>query len=108
MELSDDVFVELVEFETGSSQQQDALIDAIARETREWVASSPGFIAAALHRSEDGERVVNYAQWRSRADWQRFTDDDRAAGPPRRGQSRRRRTTGQPELRVGANHYGWR
>ena len=26
---------------------------------------SPGFIAAAVHRSTDGTRVFNYLQWRS-------------------------------------------
>ena len=29
-------------------------------------------IGAALHRSTDGTRVVNYAQWRSGADWDSF------------------------------------
>ncbi len=28
-------------------------------------SSSPGFIAAAVHRSIDGTRVVNYLQWES-------------------------------------------
>ena len=28
----------------------------------------PGFISANIHRSVDGVRVTNYAQWRSRAD----------------------------------------
>ena len=28
-------------------------------------SSSPGFIAAAVHRSVDGTRVVNYLQWES-------------------------------------------
>ena len=30
-------------------------------------SSSPGFIAAAVHRSTDGTRVVNYLQWESAA-----------------------------------------
>jgi heme-degrading monooxygenase HmoA len=30
----------------------------------------PGFVDAALHRSTDGTRVVNYAHWRHAADWQ--------------------------------------
>lgn len=29
----------------------------------------PGFIPASVHRSADGVRVVNYAQWRSREDF---------------------------------------
>jgi hypothetical protein len=28
----------------------------------------PGYIAAALHKSIDGIRVVNYAQWHSEED----------------------------------------
>ena len=30
----------------------------------------PGFISANIHRSHDGRRVVNYAQWRSRTDFE--------------------------------------
>jgi quinol monooxygenase YgiN len=36
------------------------------------VKDEPGVIGAALHRSTDGTRVVNYAQWRSEADWDSF------------------------------------
>ena len=28
----------------------------------------PGFISANIHRSLDGTKVANYAQWRSKAD----------------------------------------
>ncbi len=30
----------------------------------------PGFVSANLHRSEDGTRVVNYVQWRTKADFE--------------------------------------
>jgi len=30
----------------------------------------PGAVGAALHRSEDGMRLVNYAQWTSGKAWQ--------------------------------------
>lgn len=30
----------------------------------------PGFISANIHRSHDGRRVVNYAQWRTREDFE--------------------------------------
>jgi heme-degrading monooxygenase HmoA len=30
----------------------------------------PGFISANIHKSFDGTRVVNYAQWRSREDFE--------------------------------------
>jgi heme-degrading monooxygenase HmoA len=38
----------------------------------EEVKEEPGFIGAALHRSTDGTRVINYAQWRSEADFESF------------------------------------
>jgi len=57
-------------FETKPEQQQE-LIDAWIRFTEE-VKDEPGFIGAALHRSTDGARVVNYAHWRSEADFGSF------------------------------------
>ena len=30
----------------------------------------PGFVAANIHKSLDGERVANYAQWLSREDFE--------------------------------------
>jgi len=57
-------------FETKPEQQQ-ALIEQWSRFTEE-VKDEPGFIGAALHRSTDGTRVINYAQWRSGADFDNF------------------------------------
>lgn len=57
-------------FDTTPEQQQ-ALIDQWIRFTEE-VRKEPGYIGTALHRSQDGTRVVNYAQWRSEADFGNF------------------------------------
>ncbi|MGB8346023.1 MAG: antibiotic biosynthesis monooxygenase family protein [Ktedonobacteraceae bacterium] len=57
-------------FETKPEQQQE-LIEQWLRFVEE-VASEPGMIGAALHRSTDGTRVVNYAQWRSEEDFESF------------------------------------
>jgi heme-degrading monooxygenase HmoA len=57
-------------FETTPEQQQ-ALIEQWLRFTEE-VKKEPGYLGTALHRSSDGARVVNYAQWRSEADFNRF------------------------------------
>ena len=57
-------------FETEPHQQQ-ALVEQWMRLAEE-EKNEPGFIGAALHRSTDGTRVVNYAQWRSQADLDRF------------------------------------
>ena len=57
-------------FETKPEQQQ-ALIDAWLRFV-ESVKEETGLIGTALHRSTDGIRIVNYAQWRSEEDYSRF------------------------------------
>jgi quinol monooxygenase YgiN len=57
-------------FETEPEQQQ-RLIEQWMRFAEE-VKDEPGFIGAALHRSTDGTRVINYAQWRSEADYSSF------------------------------------
>lgn len=33
----------------------------------------PGFISASIHKSFDGHKVVNYAQWESREDFEAMT-----------------------------------
>ena len=57
-------------FETKPEQQQE-LINQWIRFVEE-VKGEPGMIGAALHRSIDGTRVVNYAQWRSEGDLESF------------------------------------
>jgi len=57
-------------FDTTPEQQQ-ALIDQWIRFT-EAVKDEPGFMGAALHKSTDGTRVMNYAHWRSQADFDNF------------------------------------
>jgi heme-degrading monooxygenase HmoA len=33
-------------------------------ERARFMATQPGFVSIALHRSKDGSHVVNYVQWR--------------------------------------------
>ena len=51
-------------------QTQQQLIDSWIRATEETLGKLPGIISAALHRSKDGTRVVNYAQWKSAENWE--------------------------------------
>jgi Antibiotic biosynthesis monooxygenase len=51
-------------------QNQQHLIDTWIRATEERLGTVPGIISAALHRSKDGTRVVNYAQWKSAENWE--------------------------------------
>jgi quinol monooxygenase YgiN len=45
--------------------RQRELVDLLVRATDEVMQHQPGFIAANIHASTDGTRVVNYAQWQS-------------------------------------------
>lgn len=64
----DQNFTLLIEFEVEPHQQQ-ALIDGIADIVEAHFNRYPGFISASFHASDDGRRVVNYAQWHSRKAW---------------------------------------
>jgi quinol monooxygenase YgiN len=60
--------VTIINVFTVEAAKQDALVALLTRATDETVRHMPGFISANIHRSIDGVRVTNYAQWRSRAD----------------------------------------
>lgn len=57
-------------FETTPEQQQ-ALIDQWVRFT-EAIRDEQGYVGTALHKSTDGTRMINYAHWRSQADFDAF------------------------------------
>ena len=63
-------FTPIIEFDVAPENQQ-ALIDGIADEVERYFKSYVGFVSASFHASEDGRRVINYAQWRSKEDWSR-------------------------------------
>ena len=62
-------------FETEPEEQQE-LIDAITAEVDRWISDLPGFVTSTFHASLDGTWVVNYAQWDSQADLERFANHD--------------------------------
>lgn len=68
------LLTEIIVFTVEPAQQQ-ALIDAIVSDTDGWIKHRPGFLSGSIHKSLDRTKVVNYAQWRSQADWQAFTED---------------------------------
>lgn len=49
---------------------QQAVIDVLVEAGEQTMKHLPGFISANLHKSYDGKSVVNYAQWRSREDFE--------------------------------------
>lgn len=50
---------------TCEPEDQERLVQTLERETATAVAGIDGFVSANIHRSADGRRVVNYAQWTS-------------------------------------------
>jgi Antibiotic biosynthesis monooxygenase len=58
-------------FSCEPSSQSD-LIRAWLQATETDLGNLPGIVSAALHRSLDGTRVVNYAQWQAAEDWERL------------------------------------
>ncbi|KAA1258170.1 Tetracenomycin-F1 monooxygenase [Rubripirellula obstinata] len=47
----------------------DELMAVLVEATESVMRHIPGFVSANLHMAEDKRHVVNYAQWRSRADF---------------------------------------
>ena len=62
---------------TVAPEDQQELIDVLAEATAVML-EQPGFVSANLHRSPDGRRVVNYAQWRSTEDFEAMLTNPRA------------------------------
>ena len=46
-------------------ERQRRLVELLVAATEDVIRHQPGFVAANIHASEDGTRVVNYAQWES-------------------------------------------
>ncbi|MEW2134329.1 antibiotic biosynthesis monooxygenase [Streptomyces sp. NPDC005435] len=55
----------LINVFTVPRERQAELAALLADATEETMKHQPGFICANFHVSEDGERVINYAQWES-------------------------------------------
>jgi C-6 monooxygenase len=56
-------FVAVVTIRLNRPDATDELLDLLVREVEEWVRYRPGFLSANYHVSQDGSRLVNYAQW---------------------------------------------
>ena len=57
--------VTLINVFTVAPERADELLDLLDRATEQVMRQRPGFVSANLHRSLDGTRVANYAQWES-------------------------------------------
>ena len=62
-------YVTLINVFTVQPKDQDRLVDMLVEATDKVMRDIPGFISANIHKSADGVRVANYAQWRSAEDF---------------------------------------
>lgn len=72
-----DVFT-LINVFTVHPDRQQQLTDLLVNATEETMRHLPGFVSASIHTSHDGTRVVNYAQWQSREDFEAMLDTEAA------------------------------
>jgi heme-degrading monooxygenase HmoA len=75
----DDDLVTLINVFTVASEDQQRLVEVLVDATQAVMRKQPGFISANIHRSLDGARVTNYAQWRSREAFEAMLGDREAA-----------------------------
>ena len=68
----DDFSVALINTFFLKPEKEEELVEVLTKATDEVMRHQPGFISANLHVSLDKTRVVNYAQWRSKEDFERM------------------------------------
>jgi quinol monooxygenase YgiN len=56
----------------------DALIEMLERATDQIMRHQAGFVSASIHRGLKGDRVTNYAKWRSQDDLEAMQADPEA------------------------------
>jgi quinol monooxygenase YgiN len=60
----------LINVFTVKPENQQPLVQLLIDATEQTMKHLPGFVSANIHKSHDGTKVVNYAQWRSQKDFQ--------------------------------------
>lgn len=63
---------------TVEPEKQQPLITLLVEATEQTMKHMPGFVSASFHRSLDGKKVVNYAQWESLAAFEAMRQDPHA------------------------------
>jgi quinol monooxygenase YgiN len=77
IELGDSPITLVNVFEVAPDNQQK-LVEALIEATEKTMSKLDGFVSANIHRSLDGKRVVNYAQWRSKEDFEAMMRNPKA------------------------------
>jgi len=64
---------------TTTPENQQHILDILLEATEKHIAQLPGFICANFHKTSDGTRIVNYAQWKTKQDHLNMLSDPVAA-----------------------------
>jgi heme-degrading monooxygenase HmoA len=75
----DNDVVTLINVFTVAQEDQQRLVDVLVDATQKVMRKQPGFVSANIHRSLDGTRVTNYAQWQSREAFEAMLHNQEAA-----------------------------
>ena len=70
--------VTLINVFSVAPENQQRLFDLLVGATEEVMGGLKGFVSANLHKSLDGTRVTNYAQWNSREDFEAMLENPAA------------------------------
>ena len=71
--------VTLINVFTVAPEDQQRLVDELVEATQAVMRNKEGFVSANIHKSLDGTRVANYAQWRSKEAFEAMLRDREAA-----------------------------
>ena len=88
--------VTLITVHACAPENQAELVDLLLEAARSIYAGAPGFVSATIHRSFDGTRVTNYAQYESREAFERLAQNP--AIPPFVERVRKLITSAEPQL----------
>jgi quinol monooxygenase YgiN len=61
--------ITLINVFTVAPERADELVKLLDEATDKVMKHQPGFVSANIHRSLSGQHVANYAQWRSKEDF---------------------------------------
>lgn len=71
---NNDLITVIIIFSVEPERQQE-LVDTIIEFAETAVKHQPGFVSSSIHKSLDGVRVMNYAQWKSQEDYKAFVNN---------------------------------
>ena len=68
----------LINIFTVEPHNQQRLVDMLIETTEQIMNNQEGFISANIHKSLDGTKVINYAQWKSKEAFEKMLNNPQA------------------------------